>query len=72
MKAPTTYMGIDQFGHTYHGLKHPRKDLSKILSGRISKMYGDTKNGEVTHVGYVIGPLWITIYEVIPFHGGRP
>ena len=21
------YMAIDQYGHTYHGLKHPRKDL---------------------------------------------
>lgn len=21
------YMAIDQYGHTYHGLKHPRKDF---------------------------------------------
>lgn len=25
------YMAIDQYGHTYHGLKHPRKDLYERL-----------------------------------------
>lgn len=25
------YMAIDQYGHTYHGLKHPRKDLCERL-----------------------------------------
>lgn len=67
----TIYMGVDQFGHTYHDLRHPRKKLSKILPGRVSKMYQDTKDATPAHVGYVIGPLWITLYQVIPFHGGR-
>ena len=25
------YMAIDQYGQTYHGLKHPRKDLCERL-----------------------------------------
>lgn len=60
-------MGIDQYGQTYHGLKKPRKDLLEQL-GRThaNKMYRDIK-GKSVHVGYIIGGLWIEIYQVKPW-----
>lgn len=54
------YIGVDQYGHTYRIKKHPRKELSAFLPGKVNKMYV----GEGTHVGYVIGPLWITVYKL--------
>jgi len=61
------YMGVDQYGQTYHGLTHPRKDLiDKIGGGAVSKMYRNTENG-AEHIGYVIGGLWIEIFEVKPW-----
>jgi hypothetical protein len=58
------FMGIDQYGQTYHGLKHPRKDLLDRLDRKhAEKMYvGDGK-----HVGYVIAGLWISIFKVEPW-----
>jgi hypothetical protein len=68
MKTTKNYMGIDQYGHTYHGLgKHPRKALmDKIGNKHVSKMYADGKDGKVYHTGYVIGGLWVSLYEVTP------
>jgi len=60
------YMGIDQYGTTYHDLKHPRKDLMERLGYKSAhKMY----IGEDTpkHIGYVIGRHWVTIYQVKPW-----
>ena len=38
------YMAIDQYGHTYHGLKHPRKDLcERLCCSHVEKMYQDKK-----------------------------
>ena len=38
------YMAIDQYGRTFHGLKHPRKDLMERLSNKhCSKMFVDKK-----------------------------
>ena len=62
------YMAIDQYGKTYHGLKHPRKELmERLCNQHCSKMYVDTTNGKSYHVGYVIGDHWLNIYEVIPW-----
>lgn len=59
------YMGVDQYGNTYHLDKHPRKELiEKIGGGRVSKMYQDTKDGKTMHVGYVIGRHWVDVYRV--------
>ena len=59
------YMAIDQYGQTFHGLKHPRKDLCERLGRRhVSKMFVDRKDGSSVHVGYVIGGLWLTVYKV--------
>ena len=62
-------MGIDQYGHTYHGLgAHPRKALMERIGVKhVDRMYRDTKGGGTVHVGYVIGGLWITLYKVEPF-----
>ena len=66
------FMGIDQYGYHYDGLVHPRKDLmTRIGSKHVNKMYVDKINGKTVHCGYVIGRLWITIYEVKPWAGIR-
>lgn len=62
------YMAINQYGDTYHGLEHPRKDLcEKLGSTHAEKMYVDTKDGDTYHVGYVIAGEWLRLYEVKPF-----
>lgn len=60
------YMAIDQYGQVFHGLTHPRKDLMERLDkSHADKMFVD-RNGGTYHVGYIIGGLWLTIYEVYP------
>jgi hypothetical protein len=68
MTTKKQYMAIDQYGNTYHGLTHPRKDLmEKLYCKHVSKMYIDSKDGSKTYqTGYVIGSYWLNIYEVIP------
>jgi hypothetical protein len=47
------YMAIDQYGHTYHGLKHPRKELcERLCNSHVEKMYQDKK-------GRNNGILWV-------------
>ena len=61
------YMAIDQYGQTFHGLKHPRKDLCERLgSSHAEKMYIDKTDGRTVHVGYVIAGHWLTLYKVEP------
>ena len=61
------YMATDQYGNTFHGLKHPRKDLmEKIGSKHVEKMYVDLKSGGSRQKGYVIGGHWLSVYEVTP------
>ena len=65
--AQKTYMAVDQYGTTYHGLKHPRKDLIERTGYQhVTKMYVDKKDGRSVQTGYVIGPLWLSLYEVTP------
>lgn len=46
------YMAIDQYGQTYHGLKHPRKDLcERLCCSHVEKMYQDKKDGTTVFVG---------------------
>ncbi len=65
------YMAVDQYGYTLHSLgKHPRKALvERTGCQHVSKMYRDKEDGTVDHVGYVVGPHWFALYEVIPFRG---
>lgn len=64
-----TFMAIDQYGQTYHDLgPHPRKALLDRLGyHKADKMYQDTTSGPL-HCGYVIGKLWLDVYEVRPLH----
>ncbi len=59
------YLGIDQWGNHFKLEKHPRKELMEQLGySSCSKMYVDTKDERVKHVGYVIGNHWINVYRV--------
>jgi hypothetical protein len=61
------YMGIDQYGQTYHDLKHPRKDLLERLGARhADKMYCDP---DARHIGYVVRGLWIRLFKVEFWYG---
>lgn len=66
------FMAIDQYGITFHGLEHPRKDLMGLIGAKhASKIYADAESGKPRHVGYIMGKRWFRVYEVIPFKGGR-
>lgn len=54
-------MYIDQYGNRYYA--RSLKELREQVSGRVSKMYVDTKSGDIHHVGYVIGQHWLTAYS---------
>lgn len=62
------YMGIDQHGTTYHNLgRSPRKALlDRLGKSKASPMFIDKPGGRSVRIGYVIGRLWITLYEVKP------
>ena len=65
-------MGIDQYGTHYDGLVHPRRDLLARLGYKhAEKMFQDSRDGNVKHVGYVIGGLWITLYTVCSWERGE-
>lgn len=62
------YMAVDQHGQTFHGLTHPRKELcERLCRDHADKMLVAEKNGKTYHVGYVIGGLWLTLFEVTPY-----
>ena len=66
MKNQKVYMAVDQYGQTFHGLKHPRKELMERIGVKhASKMYVDGKDGVTYHTGYVIGGHWLRVGEVI-------
>ena len=61
------YMAVGHYGTTFHGLKHPRKDLlERMGASRCEKMYMDDNEGKSFHVGYIVAGEWFSIYEVIP------
>lgn len=66
------FMGVDQYGNTYHDLKNPRKDLlAKLGAGKASLMYVDTESGGAKPVGYVIRGHWINVFEVCDWKPAR-
>lgn len=66
------YLGIDQHGQHFNMDKHPRKELLRQLGrSHASKMYCDLKSGGSRHAGYVIAGLWIDVYEVHAWEGGK-
>jgi hypothetical protein len=62
----TFTMGIDQNGKHYDDLgKYPRKELMRRLGyKKAGKMYVEKKDGSSLHIGYIVGPYWITLYEL--------
>lgn len=61
------YLGVDQNGQRYKIDKYPRKELCERLGYNPSSaqiMYTDYRNGPTRKTGYVIGGLWINVYEV--------
>jgi hypothetical protein len=63
------YMATDQYGNTYHGLTHPRKDLLEKLGRKhADKMYRDKTDGSTRHVGYVVAGCWLEVFKVTPWH----
>lgn len=59
------YIALDQYGNHYTIQKHPRKELmAKLGATGAAKMYQDTKDGKVRHVGYVIRRHWLDVYRV--------
>jgi len=67
MKTRKLYMAIDQYGQHYDGLTHPRKDLcNRLYNQHVEKMFCDGEDGQAYHTGYIIGGLWLNVYEVIP------
>lgn len=44
---------------------------AQIMNGgsRVHRMYVDTADGTTYHVGYVIGPYWLEMYDILPVQG---
>lgn len=69
------HMGLDQYGNTWHSLgPFPRKALLDRLGyKRAERIYCDRSAPggarETEHVGWKIGPHWITVLRVEPLTG---
>ena len=64
------FMAVNQYGHTYHALHTPRKELLARLNRKhAERMYVDAPNGKIEHVGYVIAGEWLRVYQVQPWYG---
>lgn len=66
------FIATDQYGETIHlpDCKYPRKALlAKLGRQHAAKMFVDTKDGKAKHIGYVVGSLWFTLYEVHEWQG---
>jgi len=62
------YMARDQYGETHHIDKHPRKFLLEYYDTQhADKMWSDTIDGEVKHVGYIVRGHWFAVYRVHEF-----
>ena len=65
MKTQVRYIACNQIGDMHVCVtRWPRKELKALSGGRVSKMYVDDADGNVHHVGYVIGSQWWTLYKV--------
>lgn len=53
---------IDQYGQKYYA-KTIKELKQKLGYSRASKLYHDL-NGKTYHQGYVLGPYWLTRYDV--------
>ena len=60
MKHKQITLYISQYGDKYY--VYTLKELRSKIGGRCSRMMIDGDDGKIYHVGYVIGPLWLTAY----------
>lgn len=51
---------VDQYGNRFYA--GTLKELKEQVTGRVSIMYVDTKDGKTMRTGYVIGQHWLTEY----------
>lgn len=56
----TTCLYIDQYGNHFYA--KTLKELREQITGRVSIMYRDKKDGPTVRVGYVIGQHWLQCY----------
>lgn len=59
-----TMLYLDQWGNRYFA-KTVRELREKLGGGRVSKMYRDTKDGDVVHTGYVVGAHWCEAFAPV-------
>lgn len=55
---------LDQWGNKFWAatVKELRSQIG-MGGSRVGKMYVDKKDGGALHVGYVVGPHWLTAYR---------
>jgi len=59
------FIALDQYGSHYKINKHPRKELMEMFCrSHVSKMYVDTKEGRVKHIGYIIAGHWLEVFKL--------
>jgi len=72
--------GIDQNGTRWDGIdaKRPKASLLERIGARSAqRMYRDNPDGSARHVGYVVSlgrgfaPLWVSLFSVTEWNGGR-
>lgn len=60
MKPPKFNLFVDQYGTKFYA--RTLKELCEQIPGKVSKMYHESTDGTVYHVGYVIGQHWLNGY----------
>ena len=66
-----TMIALGHFG-TRISLKgeHPRKELMEALGAKhVDKIYLDTAEGGIKHVGYIVAKEWFTLYNITEWVG---
>ena len=62
--AKASVLYIDQFGARIWA-RTVKELRAAVGGGRISKMYVDKANGQIVHIGYVVGKHWLAAYAPI-------
>ncbi len=57
---------IDQWGNRWFA-KTVKELCQKVGYSKARRMYVDKKDGSIKHIGYAVGPHWLTAY--IPYEG---
>lgn len=58
----TPRLWVDQYGNRYHAATIMQLRADYGITGKVTKMYADGIDGNIYHVGYVIGAHWFTVY----------